>query len=57
MFGTMRDDTCEYNKRSSNTHIAEANIELNEELFETNNTEYVSHFCFPLDFQFLVKEK
>ena len=52
MYGITRDETVEYNKRKSVTHIAEARTQLSAEKQE----EYSSHFCFPFDFQFLAKD-
>jgi len=50
--GVVREDTTEFNKRCSSTHISKGTVEeLDGE--DVN----VSHFCFPFDFQFLVNEK
>ena len=55
-YGLVREETTEFNKRKSCTHIAEANVETTEDTEDPEGTEYVSHFCFPFDYQFLAKE-
>ena len=55
-YGVTREDTTEFNKRASSTHISLANVEPSEDPENPEGTQFVSHFCFPFDFQFLAKE-
>ena len=55
-YGLVREETSEFNKRKSSTHISQANVEITDDTDNADGTEYVSHFCFPFDYQFLAKE-
>lgn len=44
------------NFRESCTHIASANVEPSTNPDDPEGTNYVSHFCFPFDYQFLAKD-
>ena len=55
-FGITREETTEFNKRESCTHASKATVQSNEDPNNPEGTEYVSHFCFPFDYQFLAKE-
>jgi hypothetical protein len=55
-YGITREETTEFNKRSSSTHISQANVEMCDDPENPEGTQNVSHFCFPFDYQFLAKE-
>ena len=55
VFGFIRDDHAEYNKRKSVTHTSKATVELVDDSDAVEGTQYVSHFSFPLDFQLLAQ--
>ena len=55
--GVLRDDQAEFNKRSSTTQMSKARVELIDDEDQIEGTQYVSHFCFPLDFQFLAEDE
>ena len=50
---TAHEDTSEFNKRKSCTHISAAAVEPSSDPDDPEGTHYVSHFCFPFDYQFL----
>ena len=56
IFGVVRDNTVEYNKRQSVTHISQGRVEHSEDLEDEDSTKFCSHFCFPFDYQFLAKD-
>ena len=47
MYGAIRDNTVEYNKRSSVTHISCGTTTVSE---VEGNDIYQSNFCFPFDY-------
>lgn len=57
IYGAFRDDHCEQNKRKSVTHVCQASVENCDDDDLVEGTEYVSHFSFPLDFQFLAQRE
>lgn len=56
MYGIIRDNSVEYNKRKSVTHISQGRVEMSEDLEDEDTTKFTSHFCFPFDYQFLAKD-
>ena len=56
IFGVVRDNTVEYNKRKTVTHISQGRVEHTEDLEDEDSTKFCSHFCFPFDYQFLAKD-
>lgn len=52
MYGVVRDNTVEYNKRKTVTHIASGNYRPSE---LDGTSKFSSHFCFPFDYQFKAK--
>lgn len=54
--GLLREETTEFNKRNSFTHVSKANVEPSTDPEDPEGTQYISHFCFPFDYQFLAKE-
>lgn len=55
VFGSIRDDHQEQNKRKSVTHTSKATVELVDDSDAVEGTQYVSHFSFPLDFQLMAQ--
>ena len=55
-YGLQRDEYAEFNKRKSCTHVSKATVKLVDDDDQIEGTEYVSHFSFPVDFQFLARE-
>lgn len=49
-----REDNAEFNKRNSSTHISNASVEPTD---YDEETIFVSNFCFPFDYQFVVSDK
>tara|TARA_B110000285_G_C15007491_1_gene554635 strand:- start:188 stop:778 length:591 start_codon:yes stop_codon:yes gene_type:complete len=49
------DQYCEFNKRKGVTHTSTGRVEFSSE--HSGNTEFSSHFCFPLDYQFIAKDE
>ena len=56
MYGIVRDNTVEYNKRKSVTHLSMGRVENSEDVEDEDTTCFKSHFCFPFDYQFLAKD-
>ena len=56
-FGITREDTTEFNKRESCTHTSKGTVQSSEDPTNIEGTEFVNHFCFPFDYQFLAKEE
>lgn len=56
-FGAFRDEHSEPNKRKSVTHVSQAAVELIDDDDEVEGTHFVSHFSFPLDFQFIAQRE
>jgi len=56
MQGIHLDQFVEFNKKSSVTHVSTGAVEYTEDLEDEDTTKFTSHFCFPFDYQFLVKE-
>ena len=56
IYGAYRDDSVEFNKRKSSTHFSKAKVELIDDADQIEGTQYVSHFCFPFDLQFIAQE-
>lgn len=52
--GTMPEESSEYNKRKSCTQVSAATVEPSDE--DPEDTQLVSHFSFPFDFQFLAMQ-
>lgn len=50
------EETSEYNKRKSVTQVSCASVEASTDPEDPEGTQYVSHFCFPFDYQFLAME-
>jgi hypothetical protein len=42
------DQYCEFNKRKGVTHTSSGRVDYSSE--HSGNTEFSSHFCFPLDY-------
>jgi hypothetical protein len=49
-YGLVREETTEFNKRGSSTHIAVASVEPSNDPDDPEATHLVSNFCFPFDF-------
>ena len=45
----------EFNKRKSITHLAKAALDPDFDPEHEDTVRYVSHFCFPFDYQFIAK--
>ena len=45
------------NCRKSVTHLSKATVEVIDDPDFVEGTQYVSHFSFPLDFQFMAQNK
>jgi hypothetical protein len=43
--GLIREETSEFNKRNSSTHISRASVEASTDPEDPEGTQYVSHFC------------
>ena len=56
MYGIIRDNSVEYNKRKSVTHISSGKVDISDDVEDEDTTKFTSHFCFPFDYQFLAKE-
>ena len=51
IFGVTRDNTVEYNKRKSVTHISAGRVDRSDNLYgEEETTKFTSNFCFPFDY-------
>ena len=53
---TAHEQTSEFNKRKSCTHVSKAGVEPSTDPDDPEGTQNVSHFCFPFDYQFLARE-
>lgn len=51
------EETSEFNKRKSCTHVSCATVEPSNDPEDPEGTQMVSHFCFPFDYQFLAMEE
>ncbi len=55
LYGIQRDEFMEFNKRKSVTQVSKGRIESSDDVEDEDTTKFVSHFCFPFDYQFLAK--
>ena len=55
LYGIQRDEFMEFNKRKSVTQVSKGRIECSDDVEDEDTTKFVSHFCFPFDYQFLAK--
>lgn len=55
MYGIIRDNTVEYNKRNTVTHVSRGYLEQSNDHRDMDINRYVSHFSFPFDYQFKAK--
>lgn len=56
LYGITRDDTCEFNKRKSVTHVSVGRVDGSQDPEDEDTTKFTSHFCFPFEYQFMAKD-
>ena len=56
LYGITRDDTCEFNKRKSVTHVSVGRVDVTQDPEDEDTTKFTSHFCFPFEYQFMAKD-